>query len=160
MLEPLPLMVTLRPVTPQDSRSLWEWRNDPLTREASFNSQEIPFEQHQRWFLGRLNDTQTRIFIIVNSQRREVGYVRFNQLGEEAEVSIALDPKERGKGYGPVAIKAGAELVLTIGLARRIIARIKPSNEDSAKAFTRAGFVPVGVKAIREVEALELVYPG
>lgn len=150
--------VTLRSVTREDCRNLWEWRNDPTTRTQSFHTEEIPFKEHERWFQKKWNAPDTRIFIILNPQGRQVGYVRFRVKGSDAEVSVSLDAKERGNGYGPAAIRSGVDRLLSEGVARRVVAFVKSGNPVSAAAFERAGFVRTGVRDVSGVEALEMVY--
>lgn len=152
--------VTLRAVRPEDCRRLWEWRNDPVTRGASFHSGWIPFEQHERWFNSRLSSSEDRIFVVLDPAGKEVGYVRFKLVGQDAEVSVALDPRRRGQGYGPAAIQAASNLLLSSGPIHRVIARVKCSNGASRKAFERAGFVRTGVTVAGKDESLEMVYAG
>lgn len=139
MIKPPPA-VTLRPACLEDCRSLWEWRNDPDTREASFHTETIFFDDHRVWFENRIGSPDWRIFIVLNSEGQEIGYVRFQQNGSDAEISIALDPQERGKGYGPAAVRMASEQMLSEGNVTQVIALIKHSNPASRQAFERAGF--------------------
>ena len=95
--------ITLRPATPQDCRRLWEWRNEPDSQRASFNTEPIPYERHEDWFRERMNDPDTLIHLILEAPGREVGYVRFQVSGDDAEISVCVDSGCRGKGYGPAA---------------------------------------------------------
>jgi L-amino acid N-acyltransferase YncA len=76
--------VGLRPAGREDCRLLWELRNDPETREASFKTDPIPFEDHQRWFEAKLDSAEIRIFIVQDPSGRGIGYVRFHLEGETA----------------------------------------------------------------------------
>ncbi len=149
--------VTLRPARREDSRSLWEWRNDPETREASFHTEMIPFETHQRWFESRLEAPNTEILIILDLQGKAIGYVRFQIAEFEAEVSVALDAQERGKGYGPAAVRQGVEILLAREDLDRVVALIKEGNTSSVRTFERAGFTRRGTKRVSGSEALEMV---
>ena len=44
--------VRLRRAEANDSRMIWSWANDPLTRAVSFSSDPIPWESHVEWFRG------------------------------------------------------------------------------------------------------------
>ena len=152
--------VTLRPAEFRDCRPLWEWRNEQDTREASFNTKYIPFDEHERWFTRKLSDPHMRIFIAVDSQGSEIGYVRFDISEGQAEISVSIDTNERGKGYGVVVIKNGSDHLLMTKPVERIVAHIKTNNPTSAIAFERAGFTLRGYTQIAGVEAMEMVYEG
>ena len=152
--------VGLRPAQAEDCRAIWEWRNDPDTREASFHTDVIFFEQHREWFEKRFDSPDLRIRIILSPQGKEIGYVRFRIDGEEAEVSVALDSEERGKGYGPAALRAAAEELFSEGRVNRLTALIKHSNPGSRQAFERAGFRLAGNRTVGSDEAWEMICQG
>jgi len=153
----LPL-VGLRPVDSDDCRRIWEWRNEQDTREASFNVDYISFEQHHNWFINKLADPGVRIFIATDREGREIGYVRFDISGEEAEISVSIDQNERGKGYGTVAIRNASNHLLRTQSVLRIVAHIKRDNPASKVTFERAGFALRGYKEIEGVEAYQMIY--
>jgi len=152
--------VSLRPAGLEDCRRVWEWRNDEVTREASFYTNYIPYEEHERWFSRKLTDPHFRIFIAVDSQGHELGYLRFDITEGQAEVSVSIDKNERGKGYGPAVIKRGSQYLMASEPVRRIVAYIKRDNPASMIAFERAGFALGGFKQIGDVEAYEMIYEG
>lgn len=150
--------ISLRPAVLEDGRRVWEWRNEPAARQASFHTEEIRYADHEQWFARRLVDGRIRFFIVLDPQGVEVGYVRFDQTEIGVEISISLDPRARGRGYGSEAIRQGCAAVLASG-APCILARIKPGNTTSVAAFSAAGFIARGTVRISGVEALEMVYP-
>jgi RimJ/RimL family protein N-acetyltransferase len=158
MAKPVSNQVTLRPAVIEDCRCLWEWRNEQATREASFNTDYIPFEEHELWFSRKLDDPYTRIIIAMDAGGHEIGYARFDINEGEAEISVSLDKSERGKGYGIEVIKKGSDQLLRTKPVHRIIAHIKTSNPASVIAFERAGYVFLGYKEIAGVKAYEMLY--
>lgn len=152
--------VTLRPALREDCRRLWKWRNEQAAREASFNTGYISFEDHERWFTSRLPRPDTCILIATNAEGHEVGYVRFDIVGDEAKISLSIDRAERGNGYGIAAIKKGSHYLLATRPVQRIVAHIKPTNTRSMVVFERAGFVLRGYKQIAGVKAREMIYKG
>ena len=160
MPEPASIRVAVRPAVSEDCRRLWEWRNEQATRDASFNAEYIPFEEHERWFTHKLMDRNVRILIAVDASGREVGYVRFNIVDKVAEISVSIDQRERGKGYGTAAIRDGANYLLMTEPVQRIVAHIKRDNPTSLVSFERAGFVLRGHKEIEGVAAYEMIYEG
>ena len=160
MPEPQPPQISLRPATQDDCRRLWDWRNESATREASFDTHFIPYEHHESWFSRKLQSQDTQIYIIMDASGHEVGYVRFNISGEEAEISVSVDKDERGKGYGAAAIRQGSDQVLSSGPVKRIIAHIKQDNSASLTAFQRAGYGPMDDKDTSNTDAYVMAYDG
>ena len=160
MSNPVSDRITLRPAGSEDCLHLWQWRNEQATREASFNTEFIPFEEHERWFTRKLSDPHLRIFIAVDSQSREIGYARFDIMEGQAEISVSIDKDERGKGHGVAVIKSGCDHLLMTEPVHRIIAHIKPNNPSSVIAFERAGFTFRGYTQIADIQALEMIYEG
>ena len=138
--------ITLRAALSDDARCVWEWRYEPESRAASSDTGAVSFADHKRWFTARLTDLQTRIYIILDSDQVAVGYVRFALEGDNAVISIALDPSARGHGIGTAAIVIGCDRVLAESSVTRVTALIKADNGRSTLAFIKAGFgfVPLG----------------
>lgn len=152
--------VSLRPAAEDDCRRLWEWRNDPTTRRASFQTGAIVYADHQRWFGERLRDPQTRFFIVQDPEGEPVGYVRFQVRRGEAEISVSIDRAHRGKGYGPAAIRLSSDLLLSMDRLGGIVAYVRTENPSSLAAFQRAGFAVEGQETIEGMGALRLIYPS
>jgi len=125
--------VICRAATPDDARDVWEWRNDPLTRAMSRNSDEVAWAGHEAWFLRTLADPATTL-LIGEVGGEKVGMVRFDH-GPETEVSINVNPACRGRGYGLALLQAGIAQV-----GGEIFAEIKDDNLASRRMFERAGF--------------------
>ncbi len=150
--------VSIRLAERDDCLRVWEWRNEQATREASFDTRNILYQQHESWFSRKLVDPQTLFFIVLNDDKRAVGYVRFELAGQKAEISISIDRQERGKSYGTKAIAIASDHLFATTPVRRIFACVKTDNSASRAAFERAGFTLEGVRRISGVEAWELIY--
>ena len=137
---------------------MWEWRNEAETRQSSFDSRYIPYEEHESWFAGKIETPDTQIFVILNGGGEEVGYVRYELKGEQAEISVSVNHSHRGKGYGPFAIGLGSERLLANGPAKCVVAHVKLDNAASLAAFRRAGFAKIGVVTIAGAEACRMIY--
>jgi len=135
-------IVTLRPAVAEDCLTLWRWRNDPETRRGSFDMGEVLLETHTRWFEDGLSRGDRRIYI-VRANGVDVGMVRLDLKGREANVSINVAREWRGKGVGTEALRAVAtEAFDRLGLVR-LVAEVKPDNVASRVVFERAGFALV-----------------
>ncbi len=152
--------VALRAADREDCRLLWELRNDPETRAASFNTEPIPYEEHRRWFEAKGASPEIRIFIVQDPSGRGIGYVRFHLERETAEVSVSLSPGARGQGYGTAALRMAADRLLSENPGLQVIAYLKPTNPASERAFQRAGFVLQGRSQVHGVEVIRMVFGG
>jgi RimJ/RimL family protein N-acetyltransferase len=134
--------VALRLARLEDCARIWEWRNDPGTRQASFDAAPILLETHEAWFRASLGRVDRRLYVIV-AHGRECGSARLDLAGDEAEVSIHLAPEYRGRGVGPAALERLAETAFGELELGRLVARVKADNAPSLAAFERAGFTRV-----------------
>ena len=134
--------VRLRPANAADCQRAWQWRNDPETRAASFESAEIPWDTHRRWFADTLLREDRRLFIVeVNGT--PAGTTRLDIVGAEATVSIHLACEWRGRGVGTRAVTALADRAFGVLGVSRLLASVKPDNHASLAAFAHAGFTRV-----------------
>ncbi len=133
--------ILLKAAEEKDCRPVWELSNDPLVREASFDSGLIPFSRHEKWFKKRLEDLDHDFYIAYSqNQKKMLGQVRFDIRNREARISVSLGKEHRQKGFGARIISSGLEKVMERRKLRRIFAEIKPGNQASINAFQKAGF--------------------
>lgn len=118
----------LRPATVGDSRLLFDWRNEPLTRAMSVDTEPVAWETHLQWLSVRLARPEPGLYIC-EDDGCPCGMVRI----DEDQISYSVDMKFRGRGLA-------TQMLI---LARRHFgpkrARIKRSNAASAKAAMNAG---------------------
>ena len=133
--------IRVRPATPSDSRDLWLWRNDPLTRAMSKSQGEVSWEDHERWFAKTLADPAKAVFI-GEVQGQAIGMCRFDQNSDraECEVSINLNPASRGQGLSTNLLAAS---MAKYGRTYQgtFTAEIRHDNIASQQCFTRNGFI-------------------
>ena len=80
----------IRPVTEEDSRLLYEWRNEELVRKNFFNQEIIPWENHEQWFKKILASDNEYAFILVDGNDL-IGQVRLTVENDVAEISYSID---------------------------------------------------------------------
>jgi spore coat polysaccharide biosynthesis protein SpsF len=135
-------VVMLRSADRADCATLWRWRNDPATRQASLDEREIPFDAHTRWLEESLARADRRIFI-VQADGVAAGMARLDIHDQEATVSINIAPEWRRGGLGSRALRRlSQEAFGSLGL-HRLVAVVKRDNAASRIAFGRAGFTVV-----------------
>ena len=54
----------LRAVTAEDAKTLFDWTNDPVTRQNSFQSKPVLWEEHIAWLQRKLEDENCFFFIL------------------------------------------------------------------------------------------------
>jgi UDP-2,4-diacetamido-2,4,6-trideoxy-beta-L-altropyranose hydrolase len=123
-----------------DKDDLFKWKNDLLTIENSFNSNEITYTEHETWFLNSLKNKNRHMFIALTESYEKIGQIRFDKINNLSEIDITIAPNQRGKGYGSFLINYICNFYLNNFDVNKIIAKIKNKNIGSIKAFTKADF--------------------
>jgi RimJ/RimL family protein N-acetyltransferase len=103
----------------------------------SFHPDPITPEAHAVWFREVLSGSRAWQLIVEMLDGTPVGQVR---VAQDGEISISLAEERRGRGLAAPALRAALDWARReLGLARAV-ARIKPDNEASIKAFEAVGF--------------------
>ncbi|WP_417829387.1 GNAT family N-acetyltransferase [Thalassospira sp.] len=126
--------------TAEDSADIFSWRNDPHSRNMFFDGSEIAMSDHERWFREALGSDRMTFFI-GRSDNTKVGVCRFDidENGDSADVSINLNPLERGKGKASQFLRIAMQRFIET-FDGNIYARIKKINIQSLKLFDGVGF--------------------
>jgi UDP-2,4-diacetamido-2,4,6-trideoxy-beta-L-altropyranose hydrolase len=130
----------LRRVEPGDFKVLWEWANDPLVRQSSFDTASIPWEEHLEWCNRKMADASCYFYLVGFQSGEPVGQVRFDIENQQAIVSIGLASCQRGRGLSLAVLLKATALFFENSNAKKIHAFIKPTNHASMRAFEAAGF--------------------
>ena len=135
--------VSIKSATEEHSKAIWEWRNDATTRAMSLNQDLVSWENHQSWYERVLTNSNRHLYVGYKDSIF-FGMVRFDKCENKDhayEVSINLDPQQRGKGLGKLLLTKAIEHFWTqVADADLILAEIKKENVASKKAFENAGF--------------------
>lgn len=120
----------LRKVTIEDAKTLFDWSNDPVTRQNSFQSKPITWDEHISWLRKKLNDENCFFYILTDgvndcgtirldcidrkdvenatidsendSENNSTSNVTSNSTSESRYglISFSIAPEQRGKGLG------------------------------------------------------------
>ncbi len=134
-------MIGVRLVNSNDSRDIFEWRNDADTRKMSHDSEIITWQQHEDWFHASLQNADRCLLICVDASGK-VGMVRLDIKENDATISINLNPKMRGLGLAQPCLTNAMQFFKNAFPDIKIYtAEIKSVNIASSKAFENVGFV-------------------
>ena len=127
----------LKKATIDDAMDILAWRNDPQTRAASFNKEEIDRDSHLKWFAEKLADENCELFIMTEGNNK-LGHIRIDIDGDTGTISYMINPTHRGKGYG-----TGMIGLLDSAVDKRVSvlsALVEKDNIASQKCFERNGY--------------------
>jgi spore coat polysaccharide biosynthesis predicted glycosyltransferase SpsG/GNAT superfamily N-acetyltransferase len=136
-----------RAATLADSRQLWQWRNDPVTRAGSRSSAEVPWEDHVGWLTASLTRVD-RVLLVVEDPVGPVGTLRWDLESEgEWEVSVTVSPQRRGQSLARPLLRAGEMALSEQARSGRTevtayLAVVHCDNGASIRLFESSGYVP------------------
>jgi spore coat polysaccharide biosynthesis protein SpsF len=135
--------LVVRPATASDAEFFARCRSDPVAVRWSRSGRPVDPATHAQWFATALEQPRRRLRV-AEVAGEAVGTLRVDVTAAVGEVGIAVAPAHRGRGLATpmlralVADCAGDPQVVTLE------AVVHPDNVASLRAFTRAGFAPVG----------------
>ena len=124
----------------EDARALYEWRNDPLMRQQSRNTDAVPWEKHVAWLEQSLT-MPTRRFYIAEQGGMPVGTVRADERDGVQELSWTVAPEARGRGIGKRMVLQFVQQVLPNA---SLLAGIKQGNAASESIARALNLSPIG----------------
>jgi RimJ/RimL family protein N-acetyltransferase len=114
----------------------------------------IPWDDHREWFDQSLTNPRRWIYIAAvddpDGSASPAGMCRFDAQAASGmvEVSVNLNPRYRGRGLATPILNAAIDAYFRErGGPTDLLARIRPSNVASLRAFGAAGFVFEGADA-------------
>lgn len=125
--------MTLRSAGLEDADLLLAWRNDPLTRSSSRNTQPVTQAEHLEWLRRTLGDRNRKLFI-AEEDGVPVGTVRADYDGKVHELSWTVAPHARGRAVGRRMVLAVAQ-----SIDGPLRAQIKVANRASSRIAESAG---------------------
>lgn len=129
----------LRDMRGEDVDLLYSWINDPEDRKNSYNTYEIPYSEHCKWFARCMFDNDTIIYILVHDESI-IGQIRLYINRGVADIGYSIAPEYRGMGYGHVLMKLLNREVDWKDNIHTLIAEVKDCNISSQRVFIKAGY--------------------
>lgn len=134
-------MILLRRATMADAELLFVWRNDPLTRKNSRNTDEVPWPAHLSWLADTLK-RDDRLLLIGDNGQMPVGTVRFDRHDDYQEISWTGSPVLRGHGASKEMAVNACRLI-----DEAIVAEIRFDNAPTINMIKACGFRQTSVGA-------------
>lgn len=132
---------SVRLATDKDSKNIFDWRNDTLTRSMSHSTKIIDWEQHKKWFASCLDSENCLLVICEHDIFNKIAVVRFDINESGALISINLNPSKRGKNLGKESLIKSIELFSKkYPSTKKIFAEVNEKNTASKKTFLGVGF--------------------
>ena len=117
--------------------------NDPLVRQASFNTEPLEYKSHCKWFAKTAEDSNTLFFLVFEGQDF-VGQIRFNReskMSTECFISLSITAKFRGKHIAKEFLDLGIEkMQKKWRKIKAVIAEVKGENTPSNALFLKKNF--------------------
>ena len=133
----------LRKTLETDCRLFYRWANDPAVRSASFSTEQISWEEHQKWFAWMLEKDSIDSFVCMDFLL-PVGQVRVGQAQSDPKkgvISYSVGEEYRGRGIAKQMLtKLEGKLSEKY---KALIAEVKPENAASRKVFEDLGYTKV-----------------
>lgn len=154
-------MHTYRDATIHDlTRIVAIYNSTVPTRMVTADTEPVTVESRLPWFHEH-NTTNRPLWVLEDVNREIIGWVSFQSFygrpayAATAEISIYLDPSQRGKGIGKEVLQYSIERAKDLGI-KTLLGFIFAHNEPSLKLFKQSGFeewanLP-GIAVLDEVE--------
>ena len=139
--------IKIRNAKENDTKDIFEWRNDEITREMSHSSEIIEWENHCKWFLSSLDSKNSVLLICEDNSSEKIAIIRFDIFESYSIISINLNPAQRGKGLSKSCLIRSIEFFSKEYIEiKNLIAEIKEDNIASQKTFLGIGFIKYNLK--------------
>ena len=152
----------LRPIIPEDCDILYRWRNAPKVRRVSLNPEEIPYDDHCRWFEKQLSG-RGRTNLIFGRDNVSLGVVHF-----EIDEKNGVADSGFYKGYDNSAENIGLQLeVSTLDFAfknlglRKLTGKVLSNNKKIIKFHEVFGYEVEGCQKqqiVRDDKFLDIYF--
>lgn len=135
------MSLQLRRACQADMDLLFQWANDPTVRKNAFHTEQIPYENHIKWFAKMMADASVYQYLLCDGAL-PIGQIRLNIEENEAVIDYSISAENRGKGYGSQLLRMIPKQVIQdkITGVTKIVGQVKYGNTASARAFERCGY--------------------
>jgi len=138
---------SVRLATDKDSKNIFDWRNDTLTRSMSHSTKIVNWKEHKQWFASSIDSENCSLIICEHDIFNKIAVVRFDLNESGALISINLNPSKRGKNLGKESLIKSIEFFSKkYPSTKKIFAEVNEENIASKKTFLGVGFEKLKVE--------------
>lgn len=127
----------IRKASLKDVNFFYELRNEKDARKNFFNTENIKYHQHFKWYKKKLKQKNEILLVALINNSKKIGIVRYEMENIFANISINISKKFRRLGYGSKILKKSEKFLKKKNV---IIAKIKRSNKASIKIFKKNNY--------------------
>ena len=143
-------MYNLRKATIKDAQLLFGWTNEEEVRAGAIIKKRIEWDEHIHWLKGKLQNSQSYIYILTDDKNTDIGVVRFDKDDDFFNISYSIDKKNRKKGMGLLILQLGIHIILETEPHCNFKASVQIDNIASNKIFGKLGFQLVKTEVMNE----------
>lgn len=135
------MILRLRKASQEDMDLLFQWANDPVVRSNAFHTEQIPYENHIKWFAKMMADASVYQYILCDGEL-PVGQIRINIEDSAAVIDYSVAAAYRGKGYGSRMLRMIPMQIVQDKISNviELAGQVKYGNNASARAFESCGY--------------------
>lgn len=131
--------ISLKPIQEADCDYIYSLQSEEA-RKYSRNPEKPTKQEHKKWFLSKITDESTVLFVILFGQQ-QVGMLRFDNINNnKTVVSINIESIYSGRGIA----KESLSYAFSLQPESCFKALVHKENIPSKKVFEKLGFIKVG----------------
>lgn len=130
-------------------------------RMVTADTEPVSVESRQQWF-DEHSPGRLPLWMVEDEEKNIIGWVSFQAFygrpayDATAEISIYIDPIERGKGYGKKILQYAMQQAPSLGI-KTLLGFIFAHNGPSIELFTKLGFEEWGnLKNIANIDGKDI----
>jgi len=144
-------MISLAPLSSEDSSLAFNWRNNPTIFKWCRQNDFLNLPNHEKWFNSQFDDKNVKFYAIKLTDENlyktigVAGLTSIDLVNQRAEFSLYVGPENHGKGYGKEALRALVRHGFNI-LPLNIIWGETYEGNPAYKMFEDVGFKKEGTR--------------
>jgi spore coat polysaccharide biosynthesis protein SpsF len=133
--------IYFRSATENDSKTYFDWANDPDVRMNSINKSKIEWDSHEAWFRNKVTNPHSKLFLF-SYEKKHIGQLRLDLVEGNWLISFSIDRESRGKGFAEIIVyKAIIAFKEEWNEPFTLKAQVQEDNIPSLKVFQHLGFI-------------------
>lgn len=126
------MKIKIKKASLKDANFFYELRNEKTARKNFFNTNNIKYNDHLKWYKKKLRQKNTIFLIALINNSKKIGMIRYDFGLVFANISIIITQEFRNHGHGSKIIKKSEKFLKKKTI---VISQIKKKNKASVKIF-------------------------